>query len=104
MADKLIPADARLAAKRGFIRTSAQALAATIPLGGVTGAALSGLDWVVVAWALAAAVLSSLAAGAVSYLTILSSGIPEDYAPALPPRDADTGAVEDYTGQHRDVP
>ena len=94
MSDKLIPADAHLAAKRGFIRTTTQALAATIPTMGIGGAALSGADWRVIAWAVAAAVLSSLLAGAASYLSLLSKGIPEDYAPQVPPRDAETGAVE----------
>lgn len=103
MSDKLIPADAHLAAKRGFIRTTTQALAATIPTMGVGGAALSGMDWRVVAWAVGAALLSSVLAGAASYLSIVSKGIPEDYAPALPPKDAETGAPEVIDGDE-DVP
>jgi len=104
MSDKLIPANTQLAAKRGFIRTTSQALATTIPTAGVTGAALSGMDWRAVAWAIAAAVLSSLAAGAVSGLSILSKGIPEDYAPEIPPRDAETGEVEAIEREHDGTP
>ena len=79
MSDKVIPANTRLAAKRGLVRTTTQALATTIPTAGITGAALSGADPVTVAWAVGAGVLSSLAAGVVSWLQITSSGIPEDY-------------------------
>lgn len=81
MSEKIVPADTQLAAKRGFVRTSTQALAATIPTAGITGAALSSGDPVAIAWSVGAAVLSSLGAGFVSWLQITSSGIPEDYAP-----------------------
>lgn len=79
MTDHLIPVEVRTAAKRGFIRTTAQALAAVVPLGTLTGAALSSADPVAIGWAALAAVVSSVAAGAASYLSILSKGIPEDY-------------------------
>ena len=82
MSDALVPADAQLAAKRGFIRTTTQALAATIPLSGITGAALSGADPSVIGWSVGAALLSSVLAGAASALSILSKGIPGDYAPS----------------------
>lgn len=85
MAEKLIPADTKLAAKRGFLRTTSQALATTIPTSAITGAALSSADPATVAWSVGAAVLSSVLAGAVSFLQITSSGIPEDYTPANVP-------------------
>lgn len=75
----IVPQAARTAAKRAFVRTSSQALAATIPTAGITGAALSGADPVVVAWSIGAAVLSSLGAGLASALTFLSKGIPDEY-------------------------
>lgn len=79
MADALVPTQTIRAAKRGFIRTTSQALKATIPTGGITGAALSGGDLITIAWSVGAAVLSSLLAGTASYLDIISKGIPEDY-------------------------
>lgn len=75
----LVPAKVRTAAKRGFIRTTTQALATVIPLGTITGAALSSADPATIAWSVAAGALSSVGAGAASYLSILSKGIPEDY-------------------------
>lgn len=86
MADKLVPANVRLAAKRGFLRTTYQALATTIPTAGITGAALSSADPVVIGWAVGAGILSSVGAGLVSWLQITASGIPGEYAP-----DLDTG-------------
>lgn len=94
MVDKVIPADVRLAAKRGFVRTSTQALATTIPTVGITGAALSGADPVAIAWSVGAAVLSSLGAGVMSWLQITSSGIPDDYQ-AIPPGTGKRRAVQD---------
>ena len=79
MARNVIPADTRLAAMRGFVRTAAQALAGTIPTSAITGSVLSGADPVTVGWAVAAAGLSSVLAGAVSALSIIAGGIPEDY-------------------------
>lgn len=96
--DKLIPANAQLAAKRGFIRTTSQAYGTALA-GGITVAAVSdafvqatsGNPWPLVI-AAAVTVLSPLIAGGASYFSILSRGIPADYAPNLPPKDADTGA------------
>lgn len=88
MSTELIPEATQVAAKRGFIRTTTQALSTSIPASGITGAALSGGDPVTIAWAVGAAALSSVAAGAVSYFSILSKGIPEDYAAAVPPTTA----------------
>lgn len=80
MTDKtLVPDATKIAAKRAFLRTSTQALRASIPTYAITGLALSGADPVAVAWSVGAAVLSSFLAGAASYLSFLSAGIPGDY-------------------------
>lgn len=81
----LIPADARRAAKRGFIRTTAQAYATALA-GGISATAILAFledpHWLGFAVIAAVTVLSPLVAGAASYLQILHDGIPEDYAPA----------------------
>jgi hypothetical protein len=94
---KLVPADASLAAKRGFIRTTAQAYGTALA-GGITVAAVSDAftraaagDWVPLVIAAGVTLVSPAIAGASSYFSILSAGIPAEYAPELPPRDADTG-------------
>ncbi len=79
----IVPARTRTAAKRGFIRTTAQAYAATLTtglsasvvLGVVTGEVQLIPTLVTVGISLA----SPLLAGGASYLSILSSGIPDDY-------------------------
>jgi hypothetical protein len=96
---KLVPADASLAAKRGFIRTTAQAYGTALA-GGITVAAVSDAfakagagDWVPLIIAAGVTVVSPLIAGAASYFSILSAGIPADYKPAEPERvvDPDVG-------------
>lgn len=82
MADTtIVPDTTKVAAKRGFLRTSTQSLSTSVPTFAITGLALSSADPVAVAWSVGAAVLSSFLAGAASYLSILSAGIPEDYQP-----------------------
>ena len=89
MTDTLIPADAQLAAKRGFVRTTAQAygtalaggISATVILGVVTGA-VEPVPLLVTA---GVTLVSPLIAGAASYFSILSRGIPGDYAAAGQP-------------------
>jgi hypothetical protein len=82
----LVPAKTKVAAKRGFIRTTAQAYAASLPTGGVSAAAIAATvadpNPVLLVATAAAAVLSPPLAGLASYLSILSSGIPEDYTAA----------------------
>jgi len=80
---KIIPARVQLAAKRGFVRTTYQAAAATLG-GGITLNAVLGLvrgeiDPVVALISAAVALTSPLIAGAASYFDIASKGIPEDY-------------------------
>lgn len=83
MPDKIIPASTKLAAKRGFIRTTAQAFAATLTTGisasVVLGVVTGEVEIVPVVVTLGIAVLSPFIAGAASYLSILSNGIPADY-------------------------
>lgn len=82
-----VPAATWLAARRGFIRTTAQAYAAALPVGGVNVAALAALTdlgtlWVVLT--IAAWAVSPIIAGAASFLSIVGGGIPEEYAAAEP--------------------
>lgn len=83
MSEKLIPADTKLAAKRGFIRTTYQALAATLSGGiGATGiiSLIQGeVDPVVAGVTLGVAVVAPFVAGAASYFDIASKGIPGEY-------------------------
>lgn len=82
----LIPADATLAAKRAFIRTTAQAYGTALA-GGLSGTLVLSLATgetplvaTLITWGVAA--VSPLIAGASAYFSILSKGIPEDYATA----------------------
>ena len=79
MTDLIVPAATKLAAKRGFIRTATQSLASVIPIAAITipttGDALLG-----VGLAAAGAVATAVLAGAASALSIVSNGIPKDYA------------------------
>lgn len=83
MSDKLIPVDARIAAKRGFLRTTAQAygtaLAGGITTVGVTAAVTGEVPLVITAITLGVTLVSPLLAGGASYFSILSRGIPADY-------------------------
>src|SRR5690606_469955 len=74
----LIPADTHKAAKRGFVRTAAQSLASIIPTSAVT-ISLTQDFWVGAGLGAASAVATAILAGAASYFSILSKGIPEDY-------------------------
>lgn len=82
MTDRLIPVDATRAATRAGIRTFTQTLASAIPAGGVV-LALTGDWWAAALLGSGSAVASSLLAGGAAYLSILSKGIPEDYAPVV---------------------
>ena len=81
MPNTVIPANTKLAAKRGFVRTATQSLASVIPITAIaiptTGDALLG-----VGLGVAGAVASAILAGAASALSIISKGIPEDYQAA----------------------
>lgn len=83
--EKVVPEATVLAAKRGFIRTTAQAYAATIPAGGVSAATIASVienpNPVLIAATVIAALVSPLLAGLASYLDITARGIPADYQP-----------------------
>lgn len=82
--DKLIPDNARRAAQRGFIRTATQTFGgALIAVGAVTGI-LTADVLLTLGTTLATAAISALIAGGASYFSLLSQGIPEDYAATDP--------------------
>lgn len=82
MSDRLIPVDATVAAKRAFVRTAAQSLASVIPTAAVV-VGITGDWWLSAMLGAASAVVTALLAGSAAYLSILSKGIPEDYAPRI---------------------
>ena len=82
MSDRLIPVDATVAAKRAFVRTAAQSLASVIPTAAVV-IGITGDWWLSAMLGAASAVVTALLAGSAAYLSILSKGIPEDYAPRI---------------------
>ena len=82
---ELIPADVNVAAKRGFLRTTAQAYATSMA-GGISATAIISLltnsePWlpILVTWVVA--LVAPLLSGLASYFSILSRGIPADYQP-----------------------
>lgn len=83
MPNTVVPADTKLAAKRGFVRTTAQGYAATLSGGIATSAVLSivqgEIDLLTVGVTLGVALVSPLLAGLASYLTITSKGVPGEY-------------------------
>ena len=80
----LIPADVHLAARRGFIRTASQSLATgfVIP-GGLTFAFTQEWGFAILV-AFAGVLVSAIVNGAQSYFSLISNGIPLDYAPETP--------------------
>lgn len=86
----VIPAKTKVAAKRGFIRTTAQAYAGTLTTGisasVVLGVVTGEVQVVPTLVTLGIALVSPLLAGAASYLSITADGIPDDYT------DGSTGA------------
>lgn len=81
--DPTIPLTVIKAAKRGFIRTTAQAYAATLSGGiattGVLALVTGEVDLLTAGVTLGVAVVSPLFAGAASYLSIVAKGVPADY-------------------------
>lgn len=83
MTEKTIPDQLKLAAKRGFIRTTTQAYSTALA-GGISATAILAIvtgevPLVAQLVTIGVALVSPLAAGAASYLSILSKGIPDDY-------------------------
>jgi len=84
VSDPLIPTTTKRAAERAFIRTTAQAYAATLG-GGVTVttilAIITGqIDPLTVGVTAGVALVSPLIAGVAAYASILGQGVPEEYA------------------------
>ena len=82
---ELIPTDVKVAAKRGFLRTTAQAYATSMA-GGISATAIISLlsnsePWlpILVTWVVA--LVTPLLSGLASYFSILSRGIAADYQP-----------------------
>lgn len=85
--EEIIPADVKLAAKRGFIRTTTQAYATAFS-GGISTSVIIGMINgtqevipFVVTWVVA--IISPVLAGVVSYLSIMSNGVPDAYQPTI---------------------
>lgn len=98
MPNSLIPKELRLAAKRGLVRTSFQAYAATLTASVPSAATLLGIigdrsQWALALTTLAIAVVSPILAGLASYLSIISNGLPQEY------RDATVEEIESEGGQ-----
>lgn len=95
MSEKLIPANASFAAKRGFIRTWSQSIATALASGLTVGILTDAVDkaqagdWTALAISAVVAVGSPLVNGAQSFFDILHRGIPADYVPEIPPTPAD---------------
>ena len=70
--------------KRSFLRTTAQAYAATLTTGIPSATAIVALiqdstGWLLAGVTLGLALVSPPVAGLASYLSIISKGVPEDY-------------------------
>lgn len=86
MSEELIPAGVRIAARRAFIRTTAQAYAASLTVGLLTSVVSLLVDygqWLTVIVAVLLAIVSPLLAGLVAYFQWIAKGIPEDYTTAV---------------------
>lgn len=84
---ELVPQHVKLAAKRGFIRTTYQAYAATLTTGIPSATAILTLVQDSTGWLLAGitaglAVVTPPLAGLAAYMSITAKGLPEDYVPA----------------------
>lgn len=86
MSDPTIPPGVLQAAKRGFIRTTAQAYSTSL-LGGISASVIINTiegepNWVALGITAGVAVVSPLLAGAASFLSIIAKGVPADYLDA----------------------
>jgi hypothetical protein len=79
----LVPDKTVIAAKRGFIRTTAQSYGATLTTGisasVVLGVATGEVQVIPTLVTMAVSLVAPVIAGAASYFSILGDGIPEDY-------------------------
>lgn len=86
MSEPIVPAAVKLAAKRGFIRTTLQSYATALA-GGISTTVILQLvsgevPLVPFLVTVGVAAVSPLLAGLISYATITANGIPADYATA----------------------
>ncbi|MEV8023650.1 hypothetical protein [Microbacterium sp. NPDC080220] len=86
MSTSIVPDSTKLAAKRGFIRTTAQAYSTSLA-GGISTTVIIGLTTgevqpIPLAITVGVALVTPLLAGAASALSILSRGIPGEYVEA----------------------
>lgn len=104
--EPVIDKTTRLAARRGFIRTTAQAYAATLTTGIPSATAILALvqdqtGWLLAGITVGLAIVSPPAAGLASYLSIISNGLPAAYtasALAQIPQTGPTTKTEGYNG------
>ena len=93
----VIPSETKLAAKRGFVRTTAQAYATALATGISATTILAivageeALVPVIITFAVTA--VSPLLAGAASYLSIISKGMPAEYVNAVVEQVVATGEI-----------
>lgn len=80
---KIVPANVKLAAKRAFVRTTAQGYAATLSGGiaasGILAVVNGEVDLLTVGVIAGVALVSPLVAGLASWFDITSQGVPEEY-------------------------
>lgn len=88
MGKALVPAEAKFAAKRGFIRTASQSIAMALGAG-ITVALISDAvekaqsgDWTSLAISVAVTVITPFVNGAQSFFDLLYRGIPAPYEEA----------------------
>lgn len=99
MTDPIIPAATKLAAKRGFIRTAAQSLATGFAVPGALTLVFTGDGLLALGIGVAGLAFNAVVNGAQSAFSIISKGIPGDYADAT----LVAHAVLDEDEQHADL-
>lgn len=81
--NKVIPANISLAAKRAFIRTSAQGYATSLSTGISASAVITylegGINWTAIAIMAGVAIATPFLGGLAAYLSVVSRGIPAEY-------------------------
>ena len=87
MTTELIPADTRVAAKRGFIRTATQSLATSLVLPAGTVFAFTQDALLSAAIGAGTMLVGAVINGLQSYFSIISNGIPDDYSISIVPVD-----------------
>lgn len=86
MTDQIVPPAVKLAAKRGFIRTTFQSYAATLSTGIPSATAIVALvqdstGWLLAGITVGLALVTPPLAGLASFLSITAKGLPDDYVP-----------------------